>query len=93
MRKKITLFVSALMLTMSKNGLAPQKAAAAERRKKEKAVAEVEAAIEALEQQQAQLEQLLASPENQTPENFHQYDSIKHQIEQKLYEWEILNDQ
>ena len=72
---------------------AAQKAAAAERRKKEKAVAEVEAAIEALEQQQAQLEQLLASPENQTPENFHQYDSIKHQIEQKLYEWEILNDQ
>ena len=72
---------------------AAQKAAAAERRKKEKAVAEVEAAIEALEKQQAQLEQLLASPENQTPENFHQYDSIKHQIEQKLYEWEILNDQ
>ena len=72
---------------------AAQKAAAAARRKKERQIAEVEAAIEALEQQQAQIEQLLASPENQTPENFHQYESIKHQIEQKLYEWELLNDQ
>ena len=71
---------------------AQQKAAAAERRKKEKQIAEVEAAIAALEEQQAQLEQLLSLPENQTQEHFQKYESVKHQIEQKLYEWEILSE-
>ena len=69
-----------------------QKAAAAAQRKKERQIAEVEAAIAALEAQQADLEQRLAIPANQTPDNFHQYESIKHQIEQKLYEWEILSE-
>ena len=72
---------------------AAQKAAAAERRKKEKQIAETEAAIAALEQQQAEIEQLLALPENQTTENFQKYETIKHQIEQKLYEWEILSEE
>ncbi len=71
---------------------AAQKAAAAEKRKKEKQIAEVENAIAALETQQAEMEQLLALPENQTQENFQKYESVKHQIEQKMYEWEILND-
>lgn len=71
---------------------AAQKAAAAEKRKKEKQIAEVEAAIAALEEQQAQMEQLLALPENQTQEQFQKYESVKHQIEQKLYEWELLNE-
>ena len=71
---------------------AAQKAAAAERRKKEKQIAETEEAIAALEAQQAEMEQLLSLPENQTQENFQRYESIKHQIEQKMYEWEILND-
>ena len=71
---------------------AAQKAAAAEKRKKEKQIAEVEAAIATLEAQQAEMEQMLASPENQTQENFQRYESIKHQIEQKLYEWEILSE-
>ena len=69
-----------------------QKAAAAERRKKEKQIAETEEAIAALEAQQAEMEQLLSLPENQTQENFQRYESVKHQIEQKMYEWEILND-
>ena len=72
---------------------AAQKAAAAEKRKKEKQIAETEAAIAALEQQQAEIEQLLALPENQTTENFQKYESVKHQIEQKLYEWEILSEE
>ena len=72
---------------------AAQKAAAAEKRKKEKQIAETEAAIAALEQQQAEIEQLLALPENQTTENFQKYETIKHQIEQKLYEWEILSEE
>ena len=71
---------------------AAQKAAAAEKRKKEKQIAEVEAQIAALEAQQAEMEQRLALPENQTQENFQQYESIKHRIEQKLYEWEILSE-
>ena len=76
----------------SKLDYAAQKAAAAEKRKKEKQIAEVEAAIAALEEQQAQLEQLLSVPVNQTAENFQKYESVKHQIEQKLYEWELLNE-
>ena len=71
---------------------AAQKAAAAERRKKEKQIAETEETIAALEAQQAEMEQLLSLPENQTQENFQRYESVKHQIEQKMYEWEILND-
>ena len=71
---------------------AAQKAAAAEKRKKEKQIAEIEAAIAALEAQQAEMEQFLSLPANQTPENFQKYESIKHQIEQKMYEWEILNE-
>ena len=71
---------------------AAQKAAAAERRKKERQIAETEEAIAALEAQQAEIEQLLSLPENQTQENFQRYESVKHRIEQKMYEWEILND-
>ena len=72
---------------------AAQKAAAAERRKKEKQIAETEEAIAALEAQQAEIEQLLSLPENQTQENFQRYESVKHQIEQKMYEWEILSEE
>ncbi len=71
---------------------AAQKAAAAEKRKKEKQIAEVENEIAALEEKQAEMEQVLAMPENQTQENFQKYESIKHQIEQKMYEWEILSE-
>ena len=71
---------------------AQQKALAAERRKRERQIAEVEAEIARLEEEQARMEALLSSPENQTPDNFQHYETVKHQIEQKLYEWEILND-
>ena len=71
---------------------AAQKAAAAERRKKERQIAETEEAIASLEARQAEMEQLLSLPENQTQENFQKYETVKHQIEQKLYEWEILNE-
>ena len=76
----------------AKRDYAAQKAAAAEKRKKERQIAETEEAIAALEAQQAEIEQLLSLPENQTQENFQRYESVKHQIEQKMYEWEILND-
>ena len=72
---------------------AAQKAAAAEKRKKERLITEVENAIATLETQQADMEQLLSLPENQTQENFQKYESVKHQIEQKMYEWEILSEE
>ena len=76
----------------SKEDYAAQKAAAAEKRKRERAIAETEEAIAQLEEQQRQIELELAQPENQTQERFRQYETIKHQIEQKLYEWEILSE-
>ena len=77
----------------SKLDYAAQKAAAAEKRKKEKQIAEVENAIAELEAQQQELEQLLSLPDNQTQENFQKYESVKHRIEQKMYEWEILSEE
>lgn len=76
----------------AKEDYAQQKAQAAAKRKKEKQIAEIEAAIAQLEAEQAQMESLLNDPANQTSENFQQYEHIKHEIEQKMYEWEILSD-
>ena len=76
----------------SKLDYAQQKAAAAEKRKKERQIAEIEAEIAQLENQQAEIEQLLARPENQTQELFQKYETVKHRIEQKLYEWEIISE-
>lgn len=77
----------------SKQDYEAQKAAAAARRKQEKLLADTEAEIARLEAEQAEMESLLNDPANQTPENFEKYEHIKHTIEQKLYEWEILSDQ
>ena len=79
--------------TSSKADYEAQKAAAAERRKREKQIAQTEEEIARLEAQQTEMEALLNQPENQTADNFQRYESIKHQIEQKMYEWELLNDQ
>lgn len=76
----------------SKADFEAQKAQAAAKRKKEKQIADTEAEIEDLEQQQTELETLLNEPANQTQENFAKYEHIKHAIEQKLYEWEILSE-
>ncbi len=78
--------------TSSKLDYAAQKAEAAARRKKEKQIAETETEITRLEAQQAEIEALLNLPENQTAELFQKYESVKHQIEQKMYEWELLNE-
>jgi peptidoglycan hydrolase CwlO-like protein len=55
-------------------------------------IAQTEEEITALEAEQKQIEQTLASPENQTPEMFRKYETVKHHIEQKLYEWQLLNE-
>ena len=71
---------------------AAQKAEAAARRKKEKQIAETEAEIARLEDEQKALEAQLQDPANQTQANFERYEHLKHEIEKKLYEWEILSD-
>ena len=72
---------------------AAQKAAAAARRKKEKQIAEVETAIAKLEEEQHEIETLLTNVANQTTENFQRYEHIKREMEQRLYEWEILSEE
>ena len=80
-------------ISSTKLDYAAQKAAAAEKRKKERAIAQTEEEIAALEALQQQMEQELALPENQTQERFQKYENIKHQIEQKMYEWELLSEE
>ena len=80
-------------VTSAKLDYAAQKAAAAARRKKEKQIADIEAAIAKLEQEQQDLEALLADVAHQTSENFQRYDHIKREMEQRLYEWEILSEE
>ena len=72
---------------------AAQKAAAAARRKKEKQIADIEAVIAKLELQQHEMETLLADVAQQTAENFQRYEHIKREMEQRLYEWEILSEE
>ena len=80
-------------VTSAKLDYAAQKAAAAARRKKEKQIAEIEAAIAKLEEEQQQIETLLTDIANQTTENFQRYEHIKREMEQRLYEWEILSEE
>ena len=77
----------------AKQDYAAQKAAAAARRKKEKQIADVEAAIAKLEQEQQEIEALLTDVAQQTAENFQRYEHIKREMEQRLYEWEILSEE
>ena len=70
-----------------------QKAQAAAKRKKEKQVALIEEEIAKLEQEQQAMEAALNEPANQTQENFSKYEHIKHTLEQKLYEWEIVSEE
>ena len=80
-------------VTSAKQDYAAQKAAAAARRKKEKQIADVEAAIAKLEQEQQEIETLLTDVAQQTAENFQRYEHIKREMEQRLYEWEILSEE
>ncbi len=80
-------------VTSAKLDYAAQKAAAAVRRKKEKQIADIEAAIAKLEQEQQEIETLLADVAHQTTENFQRYEHIKREMNQRLYEWEILSEE
>ena len=39
------------------------------------------------------MEKQLSDPVNQTQENFDQYAGLKHKLEQRMYEWELLSEQ
>ena len=79
--------------TAGKLDHAAQKAKAAELRKAKKAVDEAEADIAKMENEIAEMESLLAEPANQTQERFTQYEQLKHRLEQRMYEWELLSEQ
>ncbi len=63
-------------------------------RKAEKAVSDAEAAITSIEQRIAEIETELQNPENATNSAlFDEYQKRKHELEQKMYEWELLSDE
>lgn len=72
---------------------AAQKQKASEIRKAQKAVDEAEADIARLEEEIETMEAHLAEATNQTQENFEKYNTLKHKLEQRMYEWEILSEQ
>ena len=63
-------------------------------RKAEKAVADSEAEINAIEQRIAEIETELQNPENATNTAlFDEYKKKKHELEQRMYEWELLSEE
>lgn len=71
-----------------------QKEKARQQRRIEKQIKETEDAIARLESGQKQLEDLFSTDSSaQTPENMQRYETIRHQIEQKMYEWELLQEE
>ena len=70
-----------------------QKEQARAERKKQKQIAEIEQQITALEKEQQEIEQKLSLPENQTDTAlFERYEHLKRTLEQKMYEWELVNE-
>lgn len=72
---------------------AAQKQKAAQLRKAQKAVDEAEKDIETLETLIAEKEAQMSDVAYQTAENFTEYDNLKHKLEQKMYEWELLSEE
>lgn len=78
-------------VTTAKLDFEEQKRIQREQRKKQRQIADTEAEIARLEAEQQQIEEQLQAPEHQTDtELYSRYEHVKHLIEQKLYEWEIL---
>lgn len=78
----------------AKQDFEQQKRRQREERKIERQISDTETAISILEKEQKQLEELMSLPENQTDNSlFQQYEHVKRQIQQRLYEWEVLSEQ
>ncbi len=79
--------------SVGKTDYETQKEKLRQQRKREKQIAQIEEYIAGLEKEQTDIEHKLSLPENQTDtELFQRYEHIKREIEQKMYEWEILSD-
>ncbi|MBO7337065.1 MAG: ABC transporter ATP-binding protein, partial [Paludibacteraceae bacterium] len=60
----------------------------------ERSMEEAEKAIESIEAEIAKIEEELQKPENATDGTlFQKYEAKKHELEQKMYEWEILGEE
>ncbi|MBR5972537.1 MAG: ABC-F family ATP-binding cassette domain-containing protein [Paludibacteraceae bacterium] len=63
-------------------------------RKAERAVEEAENAVNQIEKRIAEIEESLGNPENASNTAlFDEYGKKKHELEQKMYEWEILSEE
>jgi ATP-binding cassette subfamily F protein 3 len=59
----------------------------------EKSIEKNEQEIAALEQKIVKMDQMLAETNGSDPEIFKKYDQMKREIEQKMYEWELLHEE
>ena len=63
-------------------------------RKAERSMEEAEKAVEKIEAEIAEMEEMLQKPENVADGTlFQKYEAKKHELEQKMYEWEILGEE
>lgn len=71
-----------------------RKEAAKKIKKAERNVEDAEKAINAIESRIKEIEKLLEDPENATNTNlFDEYKKKQHELEQKMYEWELLSEE
>lgn len=59
----------------------------------EKSIEKTEQEIAALEQKIADMDKVLAETDGSDPDIFKKYDQLKRELEQKMYEWEILQEE
>lgn len=59
----------------------------------EKSIEKTELEIAGLEQKIADMDKILAETDGSDPEIFRKYDRLKKELEQKMYEWEVLHEQ
>lgn len=62
-------------------------------KKVERSVEEVEKAINIIENRISEIEKKLEDPSNATNEIIEEYGKKKHELEQKMYEWELLSEE
>ena len=63
-------------------------------RKAERSMEDAEKAVERIEAEIAEMEEMLQKPENVADGTlFQKYEAKKHELEQKMYEWEILGEE
>ena len=78
----------------SKLSYEAQKEMAKKIRKVAKQVADAEVAVQQIEQRLSEIEVELSNPEKANDSNlFEEYKKKQHELEQKMYEWELLSEE